>query len=100
MDLITADPTTASSTASTSSAASSSATAAPAAQPTALGKPAGEKKSKRATFMQIQTDTLTVAKAALAPVRTNIMPQRQKKKVGNCMSLLLFNKLWFSIFDQ
>ncbi|KAI9124590.1 hypothetical protein K1719_004512 [Acacia pycnantha] len=80
MDLITADPTKASSTASTSSAASSSATAAPAAQPTALGKPVGEKKSKRATFMQIQSDTLTVAKAALAPVRTNIMPQRQKKK--------------------
>ncbi|XP_028805140.1 TSET complex member tstB [Neltuma alba] len=80
MDLITADPTTASSTASTSSAASSSATAAPATHPTALGKPAGEKKSKRATFMQIQTDTLTVAKAALAPVRTNLMPQKQKKK--------------------
>ncbi|XP_054780041.1 uncharacterized protein LOC129287810 isoform X2 [Prosopis cineraria] len=74
MDLITSDPTTASSTASTS------ATAAPAAQPTALGKPAGEKKSKRTTFMQIQTDTLTVAKAALAPVRTNIMPQKQRKK--------------------
>lgn len=81
MDLITADPTTAPSTASASNAAASSATAVPATQPTALGKPAGEKKSKRATFMQIQTDTLSAARVALGPVRTNIMPQKQKKKV-------------------
>ncbi|KAF7820453.1 TSET complex member tstB [Senna tora] len=81
MDLITADPTSAPSSApSASNAAASSAAAAPAGQPTALGKPAGEKRSKRAAFMQIQTDTLTVAKAALGPVRNNIMPQKQKKK--------------------
>ena len=80
MDLITADPTTAPKS-SASNAVASSATAAPAAQPTALGKPAGEKKSKRATLMQIQSDTISAAKAALNPVRTNIMPQKQKKKV-------------------
>ncbi|KAI4353006.1 hypothetical protein L6164_007205 [Bauhinia variegata] len=79
MDLITADPTTAS-TASASNSAPSSAAAAPATQPTALGKPAGEKKSKRASLMQIQNDTISAAKAALNPVRTNIMPQKQKKK--------------------
>lgn len=78
MDLITADPSTASSTTSSSSAASAAA-----AQPTALGKPvvpAYEKKSKKTTLMQIQSDTISAAKAALGPVRTNIMPQRQKKK--------------------
>ncbi|KAJ7969456.1 SH3 domain-containing protein [Quillaja saponaria] len=75
MDLITADPSTASAT-SVSSAAASSTSAASAAQPTALGKPAGERRSKRAALMQIQTDTISAAKA----VRTNIMPQKQKKK--------------------
>ncbi|KAF8025433.1 hypothetical protein BT93_F2307 [Corymbia citriodora subsp. variegata] len=79
MDLITADPSTASSTTSSSS----SAALAPGPQPTALGKPvvpASERKSKKATFVQIQNDTISAAKAALGPVRTNIMPQRQKKK--------------------
>lgn len=64
MDLITADPSSVPPTAS--------ATPPP---PTALGKP----KTKRGTLMQIQSDTISVAKA-LNPVKTNIMPQRQKKK--------------------
>jgi len=79
MDLITADPTPAPSSSST--AAASSAPTAPASLPSALGKPPAEKKSKRAALMQIQNDTISAAKAALHPVRTNIMPQRQKKKV-------------------
>lgn len=87
MDLITADPSTASAgststsapsvSSSTISAASNSSSS---AQPTALGKPAGEKRSKRAALMQIQNDTISAAKAALHPVRANIMPQRQNKK--------------------
>lgn len=89
MDLITADPaaissTTPSSTPAASTPAPSSSAASPGASlPTALGKPTGEKKSKRAALMQIQNDTISAAKAALNPVRTNIMPssQRQKKKV-------------------
>lgn len=90
MDLITADPTPA--------LASSSASAAPtpgpsSAPPTALGKPATEKKSKRATLMQIHNDTVSVAKAALNPVRTNIMPQKQKKKVLPFSYLLLLPSL-------
>ncbi|KHM99865.1 hypothetical protein glysoja_017563 [Glycine soja] len=75
MDLITADPPSSSSTASASSAPTP-----PASLPSALGKPPAEKKSKRAALMQIQNDTISAAKAALHPVRTNIMPQRQKKK--------------------
>lgn len=72
MDLITADP--------------SSAAGVPAASqapPSALGKPVapGERKSKRGALAQIQNDTISVAKAALNPVRTNIIPQKQKKKV-------------------
>ncbi|KAK4382845.1 Serine/threonine-protein kinase STY13 [Sesamum angolense] len=39
-----------------------------------------ERKSKRGTLMQIQSDTISAAKAAFQPVRANIMPQRQKKK--------------------
>lgn len=76
MDLITADP------AKPPSSSSSS----PAAQPTALGKPVvpGEKKSKKATLIQMQNDTISAAKAALNPVRANIMPQKQKKKVYAC----------------
>ncbi|XP_031487548.1 uncharacterized protein LOC116255737 isoform X2 [Nymphaea colorata] len=79
MDLITADP---------SAMAQSSAAPPPS---TTLGKPSHpppqqqqpasgtEKKSKKSTFMQIQTDTISVAKA-LNPVRANIIPQKQKKK--------------------
>ncbi|PQQ12555.1 uncharacterized protein Pyn_00859 [Prunus yedoensis var. nudiflora] len=50
--------------------------------PTALGKPAGEKRSKRAALMQIQNDTISAARAALNPVRTNIniLPQKHKQK--------------------
>ncbi|XP_048329676.2 uncharacterized protein LOC107417568 [Ziziphus jujuba] len=95
MDLITADPSTAppaassssSSSSSTASASASSATQPPAytsglppVMPSALGKPAAEKKSKRAALMQIQNDTISAAKAALHPVRTNILPQKHKKK--------------------
>ncbi|CAK9319314.1 unnamed protein product [Citrullus colocynthis] len=87
MDLITADPST-TSAGSTSTAASSvqsstissSSNSSSSVLPTALGKPAGEKRSKRAALMQIQNDTISAAKAALHPVRTNIMPQRQSKK--------------------
>ncbi|CAB4286457.1 unnamed protein product [Prunus armeniaca] len=95
MDLITADPSTASASASTTT--SSSASTQPAQSsgyaasppksssgglPTALGKPAGEKRSKRAALMQIQNDTISAAKAALHPVRTNIniLPQKHKQK--------------------
>ncbi|KAF3437259.1 hypothetical protein FNV43_RR20012 [Rhamnella rubrinervis] len=82
MDLITADPSTVSATSSSSSSASASAAqpGLPPTMPTALGKPSGEKKSKRSALMQIQNDTISAAKAALNPVRTNIMPQRHKKK--------------------
>ncbi|XP_027340182.1 uncharacterized protein LOC113853777 isoform X2 [Abrus precatorius] len=81
MDLITADPTPAPTSSSASSAAAPSPAAPPpAVLPSALGKPATEKKSKRATLMQIQNDTISAAKAALHPVRANIMPQKQKKK--------------------
>jgi len=82
MDLITADP--APKTASSSSSAASTAPTPPASLPSALGRPTAEKRSKRAALMQIQNDTISAAKAALHPVRTNIMPQRQKKKVQRC----------------
>lgn len=86
MDLITADP----STASTMTTASSGSTAPSAAAPTSVSSGGGgistkttlgEKKSKRATLMQIQNDTVSAAKAVLNPVRgnINIMPQRQNK---------------------
>ncbi|KAM6548492.1 hypothetical protein CsatB_020168 [Cannabis sativa] len=83
MDLITADPAPVSAPAasSSSSSSSSSASSMPTGPPTALGKPSGEKRSKRATLLQIQNDTISAAKAALHPVRTNIMmPQKQRKK--------------------
>ncbi|KAL5540138.1 hypothetical protein UlMin_042362 [Ulmus minor] len=78
MDLITADPSTAAAAAPPPSSSSSVSTSASA--PTALGKPAAEKRSKRTSLMQIQNDTISAAKAALNPVRTNIMPQKHKKK--------------------
>lgn len=89
MDLITADPTPAPSSSSTSSVAASPATNPSGSLPSALGKPATEKKSKRAALMQIQNDTISAAKAALNPVRTNIMPQRQKKKVPQFLLFFL-----------
>ncbi|KAJ6296472.1 hypothetical protein OIU78_024347, partial [Salix suchowensis] len=40
----------------------------------------GERKSKRATLMQIQNDTISAAKAAMKTTASiNIMPQKQKK---------------------
>ncbi|CAN6580067.1 unnamed protein product [Malus baccata var. baccata] len=99
MDLITADPSTVSASASTTTSSSPSTQPAQSSGyaasppksssssglPTALGKPAGEKRSKRASLMQIQNDTISAAKAALNPVRTNInmnsiMPQKHKQK--------------------
>uniref|UniRef100_A0A2P2LHV6 Uncharacterized protein n=1 Tax=Rhizophora mucronata TaxID=61149 RepID=A0A2P2LHV6_RHIMU len=81
MDLITADPGTLPSATSGSTAAPPASTATPSSS---SGKSSllGEKKSKRGTltFTQIQNDTISAAKAALNPVKTNIMPQRQKKK--------------------
>jgi len=42
----------------------------------------GERKSKRATLMQIQNDTISAAKAAMKTTAgINIMPQKQKKNV-------------------
>ncbi|XP_010533094.1 PREDICTED: uncharacterized protein LOC104808936 [Tarenaya hassleriana] len=96
MDLISADPTPAPSQSSTSSAsaatardsssssASASASSSMASQmhhPVSTKTTLGEKKSKRAALMQIQNDTMSVAKAALNPVKANIMmQQRQKQK--------------------
>ncbi|CAM8923288.1 unnamed protein product [Rhodiola kirilowii] len=76
MDLITSDP-----AASKQGGASAAGNKAPSpsrapSQPTALGKPATDRKSKKATLLQIQNDTISAAKA----VRTNIMPHRTKKK--------------------
>ncbi|KAL7191013.1 hypothetical protein ACSBR2_023147 [Camellia fascicularis] len=82
MDLITSDPSsmTAPPPPPPSSSSSSSSVAMPPSS--GMGKAAAqtERKSKRGTLMQIQSDTISAAKAALNPVRTNIMPQKQKKK--------------------
>jgi formaldehyde-activating enzyme involved in methanogenesis len=91
MDLITADPAPAPAPASSGIPAAASMSPSSAAQPTALGKPAGEKRSKRTSLMQIHSDTVSAAKAALNPVRANIIPQKQKKKVG-----LVAEKVWES----
>ncbi|OMP05175.1 hypothetical protein CCACVL1_02029, partial [Corchorus capsularis] len=91
MDLITADPAPVPAASSSSSNAQSNAAATP--PPTSSTQPQhlstkttlGEKRSKRAALMQIQNDTLSAAKAALHPVRANIMPhqkQKQKKPVS------------------
>lgn len=95
MDLITADPSTASAsstassssspaTSSSTSAAPSSAAAAAAGPATALGKAPVEKRSKRTSLLQIQNDTISAAKAALNPVRSNItiIPQKNKHKLN------------------
>ncbi|XP_057486008.1 uncharacterized protein LOC130772290 [Actinidia eriantha] len=77
MDLITSDPSPA------TAPPPSSSVPPPAAYPppSSMGKPAQtDRKSKKGTLMQIQSDTISAAKAALNPVRTNIMPQKQKKK--------------------
>ncbi|XP_011625800.1 uncharacterized protein LOC18440835 isoform X2 [Amborella trichopoda] len=74
MDLITSDP---------SSLSQSSNTGGGGPPPSStLGKPAQstDRKTKRTSLSQIQSDTMSAAKAALSPVRANIMPQKQKKK--------------------
>ncbi|GAB2250787.1 hypothetical protein Droror1_Dr00017037 [Drosera rotundifolia] len=68
MDLITSDP-------------AASSVPAPSGNPKALGRPvatptAADRKSKKGTLMQIQSETMSAAKA----VRANIMPPKQKKK--------------------
>ena len=74
-----ADPALALALASTASAPSSTMVT---QASTALGKPSWEKRSKRSVLMQIHSDTVSAAKAALHPIRTNIMPQKhQRKKV-------------------
>ncbi|KAE9462868.1 hypothetical protein C3L33_05223, partial [Rhododendron williamsianum] len=80
MDLITSDPAPPAAAAAPPPPAASSAAAFPPPY-TGSGKPAqADRKAKKGTLMQIQSDTISAAKAALNPVRTNIMPQRQKKK--------------------
>ncbi|XP_021279407.1 uncharacterized protein LOC110413025 isoform X1 [Herrania umbratica] len=88
MDLITADPTPVPAASSSSTTSSTTPTVSPSAtqpQHVSTKTTLGEKKSKRAALMQIQNDTISVAKAALNPVRTNIIPhqkQKQKKPVS------------------
>ncbi|KAK2989345.1 hypothetical protein RJ640_014225 [Escallonia rubra] len=85
MDLITSDPTPTSalpppSPTSSQSAAAVTSPSPPYAATTAASSKASttlDRRSKRSALMQIQSDTISAAKAA---VRTNIMPQKQKKK--------------------
>ncbi|KAK3013945.1 hypothetical protein RJ639_009528, partial [Escallonia herrerae] len=87
MDLITSDPTPTSALPPPSPTSSQSAAAAaltspspPYATTTAASSKASttlDRRTKRSALMQIQSDTISAAKAA---VRTNIMPQKQKKK--------------------
>ncbi|KAL3535010.1 hypothetical protein ACH5RR_003471 [Cinchona calisaya] len=82
MDLITSDP---SSTIPSSAAPTTASSTAPPPQTTSssVGAPVPmvvDKKTKKGTLMQIQSDTISAAKAALNPVRANIMPQKQKQK--------------------
>ncbi|KAF3616364.1 hypothetical protein FXO37_35116 [Capsicum annuum] len=73
MDLITSDPS------STSTSSQSTPVAPPALPPqtTAAAPPsASTDRKKKGTLMQIQSDTISAAKA----VRANIMPQKQKRK--------------------
>lgn len=84
MDLITSDQPSSTAPPSAASATASS-TAPPPPQTTTanIGAPIPmvvDKKSKKGTLMQIQSDTISAAKAALNPVRANIMPQKQKKR--------------------
>ncbi|CAA2976503.1 Hypothetical predicted protein [Olea europaea subsp. europaea] len=79
MDLISSDP-------SSAKPSSSSSTAAPPPESpknASVGAPVPvvvDRKSKKGSLMQIQSDTISAAKAAFNPVRTNIMPQKQKTK--------------------
>ncbi|KAH9805492.1 SH3 domain-containing protein [Citrus sinensis] len=91
MDLISADPSTTSSAATASSGSATAAAQSSAAAPPAMASPPtmsggvssrstlGEKKSKRAALMQIQSDTVSAAKAVLNPVRGSYMQQKQKQ---------------------
>lgn len=93
MDLITSDPTPTAPPPSSSSSAAS-----PAALPpvnTGPSKPASDRKSKKGTLMQIQSDTISAAKAALNPVRANILPQKQKQRKK--VQLLCFD--FFTLVD-
>ncbi|KAL1532946.1 hypothetical protein AAHA92_32897 [Salvia divinorum] len=76
MDLITSDGS------SSKPTPAASTTAPPPIDSTAsVGPPVvAERRSKKGTLLQIQSDTISAAKAAFNPVRANIMPQRQKKK--------------------
>ncbi|GLT80318.1 hypothetical protein SLA2020_517640 [Shorea laevis] len=86
MDLITADappPPAASSTSSSATVSSTVASQPYQPQQVSSRTSLGEKKSRRSSLLQIQNDTISAAKAALNPVRTNIIPhhsQKQKKK--------------------
>lgn len=104
MDLISADPSTTSSAATASSGSATAAAPSSAAAPPAMASPPtmsggvssrstlGEKKSKRAALMQIQSDTVSAAKAVLNPVRGSYMQQKQKqsKKVSNRSHISFF----------
>ncbi|KAM3374782.1 hypothetical protein P3S68_013496 [Capsicum galapagoense] len=73
MDLITSDPS------STSTSSQSTPVAPPALPPQTTAAPppsASTDRKKKGTLMQIQSDTISAAKA----VRANIMPQKQKRK--------------------
>lgn len=86
MDLITSDPTPTGPPPSSSSSSTS-----PAALPpisSGISKPVSDRKSKKGTLMQIQSDTISAAKAALHPVRANILPQKQKQKQRKKVQLL------------
>ncbi|KAK6944634.1 SH3 domain [Dillenia turbinata] len=94
MDLITSDPPAKNSTSSSASSAATavanapslpppSASAPPSSSSSSLGLGLGlgkDRKSKKTTLMQLQSDTISAAKAAINPIRTNIMPQKQKRR--------------------
>ncbi|GKV00397.1 hypothetical protein SLEP1_g13090 [Rubroshorea leprosula] len=87
MDLITADapppPSAASSTSSSATVSSTVASQPYQPQQVSSKTSLGERKSRRSSLLQIQSDTISAAKAALNPVRANIIPhhsQKQKKK--------------------
>ncbi|KAL9227135.1 hypothetical protein vseg_002867 [Gypsophila vaccaria] len=74
MDLITADP-TAAPPPKLSTTTSPPPNLKPPSPAAALGKPVADRRSRKTALMQIQSDTISAAKA----VRANIMPQKQKK---------------------
>lgn len=90
MDLITADappPPAASSASSSSSTASSTAPSQPyQPQPVSSKTSLGEKRSKRATLLQIHNETVSAVKSVTNPVRTNIMTRSSQKKTKKNVS--------------